>query len=182
MSPYKRLEVPNLPPGVYFLKVDGGAFGTYYVLNSPRAVFVDIKPGSCPNPFKLPQEIVDVQGKLPVAILGTGNLDVMTIDPATTKITRECDGCEPVAPLRWAYEDVATPFEGELCGCHELGPDGYMDLKLKFRRKAVAKKLKLYDVAGETIPLTITGNLWEEFGGTPIVGKDCVRIKVKKQK
>jgi hypothetical protein len=147
-----------------------------------KKVYVDIKPGSCPNPLRLPKRVKDAQGKLPLAILGTGDLDIMTIDPATIKITRECEGCEPVEPLRWAYEDVATPFEGELCDCHELGPDGYMDLTFKFRRKRLAKNLKLYDVAGETIPLTITGNLKEESGGTPIEGEDCVRIKVKKKK
>jgi hypothetical protein len=147
----------------------------------PVTISADIKPGSCPNPFRLPQRVRDISGKLPIAILGTGDLDVMTVDPATIKITRECDGCEPVEPLRWAYEDVATPFEGELCDCHEEGPDGYMDLTFKFRRKRLAKKLKLYDVAGETIPLTITGNLKEEYEGTSIEGEDCVRIKVKKK-
>jgi hypothetical protein len=142
---------------------------------------VDIKPGSCPNPFRLPQYVRDVRGKLPVAILGTGDLDVMTIDPATIKIKRECDGCEPVAPLRWANEDVASPFEGELCECHDLNGDGYTDLTLKFKRKQLARRLNLYDAAGETIPLTVIGNLKEEFGGTPIEAEDCVRIKMRKQ-
>jgi hypothetical protein len=147
-----------------------------------KGVYVDIKPGSCPNPFRLPQRVRDIKGALPVTILGTEDLDIMTIDPVTIRVSRDCVGCEPVEPLRWSYEDVATPFEGKLCGCHELGPDGYMDLTFKFRRKRLAKSLKLYDEAGETIPLTITGNLKDEYGGTPIEGKDCVRIKVKKAK
>lgn len=144
-----------------------------------QPVYVDIKPGSCPNPFRLPQEVVDVRGKLPVAILGTEDFDVTTIDPMTVRMTREGVEAE-VAPVRYAYEDVATPFEGELCDCHDLNGDGYLDLTLKFKRKELANVLNLYDAAGETIPLTITGNLYEELSGTPIRGEDCVRIKVKK--
>jgi len=34
VPPTKRLEVPDLPPGIYYLRVDGGSFGTYYEVNS----------------------------------------------------------------------------------------------------------------------------------------------------
>jgi hypothetical protein len=189
-APYLALEVQvngnaNLHAEVSHA-MDGTGFyqfsaGKRIFSDPPLEVSVDIKPSSCPNPFKLPQDIVEVQGKLPVAILGTEDFDVTTVDPATVKISREgIDG--GVSPLRWAYEDVATPFEGELCDCHDLNGDGHMDLTLKFKRKKLAKVLNLYDAAGNTIPLTITGNLYEEFSGTPIRGEDCVRIKVKKIK
>jgi hypothetical protein len=134
-------------------------------------VSVDIKPQSCPNPLKLTSK-----GVLPVAVLGTEEFDVAEIDPATVKLSREGVDEDGVSPLRWAYEDVAKPFKGELCDCHELGADGYMDLTLKFDTPELVEKLQLTDVAGETIALTLTGNLREEFGGTPIRGEDCARV------
>jgi hypothetical protein len=135
---------------------------------------IDIKPQSCPNPLNLKSK-----GVLPVAVLGTMIFDVITIDPATIGLGR--DGVPIViSPLRWAYEDVATPFEGELCNCHTLGPDDYLDLTLKFSVPELAEKLKLAEVAGETIPLTLTASLKPEFGGIPIRGKDCIWVLKEK--
>ena len=134
------------------------------------SVYVDIKPGSCPNPFN-----IKTKGVLPVAVLGTEDFDVTTIDPATIQLTRE--GYEVgVSPLRWSYEDVATPFEGELCECHDLNGDGYMDLTLKFKTQEVKDTLELEVEAGNTVPLLVTGNLKEEDGETPIVGSDCIWV------
>ncbi|NYT12737.1 MAG: hypothetical protein GKC03_09380, partial [Methanomassiliicoccales archaeon] len=133
-------------------------------------VFVDIKPGSCPNPINTKSN-----GVLPVAILGTEDFDVTTIDPATVRLTRE--GYEySVAPLRWAYEDVATPYLGELCCCHDLNGDGILDLTLKFKTQEVKMLITLPDDKGETFPLTIIGNLMEEFDGTAFYGQDCVWV------
>lgn len=133
-------------------------------------VYVDIKPGSCPNPLNLGSK-----GVLPVAVLGTEDFNVTTIDPGTILLTRE--GVEGgVAPTRWNYEDVATPFDGELCDCHELTGDGYRDLSLKFDMQAVVTTLGLSGEAGNTIPLTITGKLKEEAGGTSIEGQDCIWV------
>ena len=135
-------------------------------------VDIDIKPGSCPNPVN-----VGKKGVTPVAILGTEDFDVTTIDPTTIQLT--IDGVAGVAPLRWNYEDVGTPFEGELCDCHDLNGDGYMDLTLKFETPALIATLGLEDYLGETIPLTLLGNLVEEEGGTAIQGQDCVGISKK---
>jgi hypothetical protein len=60
-------------------------------------VIVDIKPGSCPNPLN-----VKSSGVLPVAILGTRDYDITTIDPTSIRLAG-------VEPLRSSYEDVATP-------------------------------------------------------------------------
>ena len=131
-------------------------------------VALDIKPASCPNPINAKSK-----GVLPVAILGTGDHDVNQIDPASVAL-------EGIAPLRWAKEDVATlyePFLGkEACDeCTEEGSDGYMDLTLKFSSQAVVEALG--DVEdGDCLILTITGNLKEEFGGTPIIGEDVVLL------
>jgi hypothetical protein len=152
---------------------DGTATCDIGAYEAPQVVVpqctIDIKPGSCPNPFNTKSK-----GVLPVAVLGTESLDVTTIDPATIELTRE--GYDGVSPLRWSYEDVTTPFEGELCECHELGSDGYVDLTLKFYTEDVKDTLNLKDEAGNTIPLLITGNLKEEAGGTPIEGSDCIRV------
>jgi hypothetical protein len=138
-----------------------------------KTVSVEIKPGSCPNPLN-----VRSRGVLPVAVLGTEEFDVTTIDPDTIVIVREgIDGEVPV--IRYSYEDVATPFEGELCDCDDLNDDdingdGYMDLTLKFRVPELVDGLDLYEVESrEIIPLKIMG---ETEDGTLIMGEDCIRI------
>jgi hypothetical protein len=145
-------------------------YATFEAGNNFIDVFIDIKPGSCPNPLN-----VKSKGVLPVAVLGSADFDVSTIDPATVRLSRE--GVEGEVPLlRWSYEDVGTPFEGELCGCHALNGDGYADLSLKFDMQALIPGLELGGVKGNTLPLTLTGNLKEEFGGTPVKGQDCVWV------
>jgi len=136
-------------------------------------VAVDIKPGSCPNPIKLKQ-----LGVMPFAIMGTVEFDVTQIDPASIRLSREGDPGE-VAPLRWSYYDAGIPneeFDPTLCNCVGYGYDGIIDLALKFNVQSVIKTLKLAEVVGQTIPLTMTGKLKEEFGGTPIRGEDCVWV------
>ncbi len=133
-------------------------------------IYIDIKPGSCPNPVN-----VRSAGILPVAVLGTMGFDVSTIDPDTIRLSRE--GVESqIPPLRRSYEDVGTPFEGEPCGCHALNGDGHEDLSLKFDMRALITALKLEEVVEDTLPLTLTGNLKEEFGGSPFKGQDCVWV------
>jgi hypothetical protein len=147
----------------------GAAFvPLYYAAVIP--VYVDIKPGSWPNPIN-----VGSKGVLPVAICGTEDFDVTTIDPTTVKIYIE--GIEiGVSPIRWTYADVATPWTGEPGGGHALGGDGYMDLVLYFDTQKVVIGLNLAAHAGETIPLIIKGNLSEAAGGTSIQGQDYVWI------
>jgi hypothetical protein len=138
----------------------------------PPAVPFDIRPQSCPNPI-----YTDIKGVLPVAILGTDDLDVTQIDPATVRLS-------DVAPLRWSLRDKSTPFVPfvgkENCeDCNKLGPDGYLDLTLKFNSLEVVAALG--DVNdGDCIVLTLTGSLKEEFGGTPIFGEDVVVILKKR--
>jgi len=138
---------------------------------------IDIKPTSCPNPLN-----VKDRGVLPVAILGTEDLDVTQIDPATVEL-------EHVAALRWALEDVAAPYPGDFSkpldreDCWTEGPDGFMDLTVKFDAQeivaAIEARLERPLADGEVLTLKLTGNLLEEFGGTAIVGRDVVWIKAK---
>ncbi len=134
-------------------------------------VRVDIKPQSCPNPLN-----VNSKGVLPVAVLGTEDLDVTQLDVTTIQL-------EGVSPLRWEYEDVATPYdpytrrEGK-DDCTEAGPDGFMDLTLKFDKQEIVAMLGDVD-DGDVLVLHLTGNLLSSLGGTPIVGEDVVVILEK---
>jgi len=134
-------------------------------------VSIDIKPQSCPNPIGTKDK-----GALPIAILGTADFDVTMIDPASVEL-------EGVSSLRWALEDVAAPYgplpaEPDAYACTTEGADGYMDLTLKFKMQEIVAALgEVND--GDVLVLQLTGNLKEEYGGTPIVGADVVWI-VKK--
>ncbi len=142
------------------------------------AVSVDIKPGSCPNPFNLKDN-----GVLPVAIAGTEDFDVTQVDPATIKLFW-MNPDVGISPIRWALEDVATPFEPFLgkplnaYACHTLRADGLKDLTLKFVSPALAEILAGVQ-NGDVIILQLTGNLKEEFGGKPFIGEDVVKIILK---
>jgi hypothetical protein len=136
---------------------------------------IDIKPGSCPNPVN-----VKSKGVLPVAVVGTSSFDVTQVDPASVLL-------EGVAPLRWAYVDSTSPFEPFLgkqdcqADCDALCPDGSLDFVLNFNRQEIIAALG--DVAdGECVTLDLTGNLKEEFGGTPIMGEDVILILNKGKK
>jgi hypothetical protein len=129
----------------------------------PVYVKFDIKPQSCPNPLNTKSK-----GVLPVAILGSEDLDVTTIDLESIFL-------EGVPPIRSSVEDVATPFDGELCDCTTEGADGYDDLTLKFDRQEIVEALgEVSD--GDSIKMTITSNLTD---GTCLEGSDCVVIRKK---
>jgi hypothetical protein len=141
-------------------------------------VAVDIRPGGCPNPLN-----VAAGGVLPVAVLGTADFDVTHVDPASVRLAG-------VEPLRWALEDVATPFQpftgkSKASDCNTLGADGRVDLSLKFDVPAIIAAIKkelgreLND--GEVLVLSLTGNLLEAHGGGAIVGEDTVVIQQKKK-
>ena len=133
---------------------------------TPAEVALDIKPGSWPNPFNPVSK-----GVLPLAVCGSDEFDVMTIDPDTILLGRE--GVDGLVPLRWSYEDVGTPFGGEPCDGHDLNGDGFMDLALKFSTQELMSTLGLGDLAGQTVPLLLTGSLLD---GTPLEGIDWVWV------
>lgn len=137
--------------------------------NLAKDVSVDIKPGACPNPLNLVSK-----GVLNVAILGTADFDVRTIDPATVKLNGIA------APLRWKLQDVATPYEPfvgktDIYQCNTRGPDGNLDIVFKFDTEDVAAALvALGDVtAGQPLILKLDGKLKD---GTEIKGEDSAVI------
>jgi len=114
----------------------------------PIQVDIDIKPGSDPNCFNN-----DGHGVIPVAILGSADFDVTSIDPATVEL-----------------ESLAVRMVGKsdklLAHIEDVNNDSFDDLVVQIE-----------DVdgiwsAGTTLA-TVTGAL---FDGTPIVGQDYVCI------
>lgn len=133
---------------------------------SVLSVYADIRPGCCPNHLDLRG-----WGDMPVAVLGAVDFEVTDIDITTVRLSREGNG-KKVAPIRWRYKDVSTPFEGERCECHTLGPDCYEDLALKFRNREVVEALGEVEV-GEEVVVTIRGKL---LNGTAFEAIDCVKV------
>jgi hypothetical protein len=150
-----------------------------------RYVPVDIKPRGCPNSLN-----VGSKGVLPVAILGTSDLDVTAIDPKTVTLgggailSKQGDRkkikilVSKLSPLRWSLEDVGTPYEpfaGKIdpYQCDDLGPDGHSDIVFKFDTQVIAASLS--DVEDkEVITLQLRGQLLD---GTEISGEDVVIIR-----
>ncbi|MHC4159973.1 MAG: hypothetical protein ACYSSO_12935 [Planctomycetota bacterium] len=127
----------------------------------PVKIAVDIKPGSCPNPVN-----VESNGVLPVAILGSEGLDVNTIDIASVRLVG-------VPPLRSSYEDVTAPvLDANDCNCITDGPDGYLDLTLKFKTPQIVEGLGEVNDS-DILTLVLTGVLSDE---TPIEGADCILV------
>ena len=137
---------------------------------------LDIKPGSCPNSFNR-----NSNGVLPVALVGTDDFDVTTVDLGSILLVRKDGVGGSIAPHEGppgphsVFEDVATPFEGdEQCDCAELEGDGFLDLSLKFKSSDLVEALDLDDLkAGELVSLTLKGNLLD---GTPFEADDCIRL------
>jgi hypothetical protein len=80
--------------------------------------FIDIKPGSDTNPINIKNPSI-----VPVAILGSDEFDVLTVDPATV-----CFGADPPDPFR---SDCTESHER---GHHDedVDGDGHLDLVMHF--------------------------------------------------
>jgi hypothetical protein len=123
---------------------------------------------SCPNPLN-----VKSKGVLPVAILGTEDFDVSTIDPASLLL-------QGVPPIRYELDDVGTPFNGvsddDCHDCTENGPDEFVDLVLHFDSQDIVDAIGSVEDR-ECLYPTLTGTLLD---GTPIEGTDPLLIIKKK--
>lgn len=168
----------------------------------PLPVILDINPGSCENPLN-----VRSRGKTPAAILGSSFLDVEEIDPLSLLINGKVVALkwstEDVAgPPAGLTDDVMLSPEALTADpiCTVDGADGFPDLVLKFDTKDIVEvlfgdydsedgadddgrqgrgrgrtKKQPLEEAEEAI-ITLTGYLTD---GTPIIGRDVVRIKRK---
>lgn len=135
----------------------------------------DIKPESCPNELNR-----NSNGKLPVALLGTDDFDPQDVDISTVQLSRADGVGVPVSPNvgppgpRPKFEDVGTPFPGELPACHDLAGDGVVDLLFKFPNQDVVAAFELdFEPSGSTIELKLTGSLLD---GTPFHASDTIFI------
>ena len=81
-------------------------------------VAIDIRPGSYPNPINLKSS-----GSVPVALLGSAEFDVISVDPASVKLGRVHHHESSASPLRYASEDV--------------NQDGFLDIVFHFKIKAI---------------------------------------------
>lgn len=125
-------------------------------------VKIDVKPGSCPNAFK-----IGANGVLPVALVG--GVSGYTLD----EIDLDSVILNGVPFVRYVMEDAATPYFGDPCGCTALTSDGQMDVSYKFSHPAVAATLGTPAKKAQ-LQLTMTGMLKD--GVTLIEGKDCIVI------
>ena len=137
---------------------------TIIQITPPVRVNIDIKPNSCTNPLNLKSK-----GVIPVAILGTGDLDVSNIDPGSVILNG-------VSALRSDIEDVSRPDDAG--DCNDYGPDGFDDLVLKFDTQEIVATLGNVE-DGEEKPLTLIGMINDE---TFIRGADIVIILKKGKK
>jgi hypothetical protein len=112
--------------------------------------FVDIKPGSFPNPIN-----PSSRGVVPVAILGSEGFDVRIIDAATIEIDDDRLPGGGVAPTR-----VQKSLE-------DVNADGFLDLSLKF----VTTALNEAGLLGNK-RLFITGAIGN--GGAQVLGSDAI--------
>ena len=104
---------------------------------------------------------------MPVAILGSDELDVNTIDVASIELAG-------VGVIRHSYEDVSSPVsDTNDCNCISDGPDGFMDLTLKFKTQDIVEAIGEVN-HDDVLPLVLTGVL---FGERPIEGADCITIR-----
>ena len=119
-------------------------------------------------------------GFLPVALLGSGDFDVSQVDLTTVVLERAAGIGSSVAPHQGppgpspVIADVATPFDGEPCDCHDLRGDGTVDLSMKFLTADVVTQLRLDLLeGGDVVEFVLSGLLLDQ---TPFAASDCIRI------
>ena len=144
----------------------------------PFPVAIDIKPRSCPNPINRTSP-----GIVPIAILGTADFDVTSVDPTTVELVLDpetTDEEEIARPVRWSLQDVAAPYmpvdDADLgaYACATAGPDGFIDMLFMFETEDVAALMKsLPFKKGDVVTVTLRGYL---FDTTAIVGADVMVI------
>jgi len=145
------------------------------IADCDRPVSLDIKPGSCPSPVNRRS-----QGVVPVAIAGSDTFDVGEVDADTLTIAR-VDGVGSLArPIvrgrgKVAFiDDVATPFFGDSCECHELNSDGMDDLFMRFSTPELVDVFELDAMErDDLVEVAVRGRLKD---GRPFEASDCIRI------
>lgn len=121
----------------------------------PIEVLIDIKPGSDPpNPIN-----PGSNGLIPVAVLTTETFDAAKVDPGTVTL---------------AGQDVAVRGKAEklMERLEDVDGDGDLDLLVQVETQSEDS----VDALWESGFVTLTGNLFDKFEGTPIEGEDEIII------
>jgi hypothetical protein len=162
-----------------FVVIDNLMFGGVPEAKGPKVIefVMDIKPRNCLNPFN-----VNSRAKVPVVIVGRADFDVSQIDPASIRLSileaNLEDSMQSVTALTERMDDFGY--------CNAQEPDGFQDLKVKFDTQELVATLE-YSLGAplkdeHLLVLQLSGNLYEEYGGTQIIGKDSVAILAKTEK
>ncbi len=122
-------------------------YGIVELVPEPATFLIDIKPGSLPNSINLKSK-----GVLPVAVLGSEDLDVSLIDPDTLTL-------EGVAPR-------VSGKSGHFWSLEDVNGDSILDLMLHFDLQGLT-------IDPESTELTLEGLLTD---GTAFEGSDSIRI------
>jgi len=137
---------------------------------------LDLKPGACPNPFNAKSN-----GVLTALVIGSDDLDAALIELDSLRLGRDDEHGGTVAPIQGPpgpqpqLVDLATSEDdAEVCECTPGGPDGVMDLMLKFDSEDLARVLELKGLPkGTTVRLELRGRLLDD---SPFVVEDCLLI------
>jgi hypothetical protein len=113
--------------------------------------------------------------------MSSEDVDVMDVDISTVRLIRDDLVGGEVPPHEGPpgphteYADVGMPFDNEGCECIEGGPDGIVDISMKFQTDLVVDLLELDSwPSGTMVPLVIKGNLLD---GSPFATYvDCLRL------
>ncbi len=139
--------------------------------------YLDIIPGKCPNRLQR-----NGLGFLEVSLVSSsegdgGPFNACDVDVYTIQLCRAdgTGGCaEPTSNPAPRCGDSATPFLGELCGCHGHRKDGLDDLDMRFKMADVVNNLGLADMpAGVSVGLELTALTND---GQNVTARDCVEL------
>jgi hypothetical protein len=147
--------------------------------NIEKEIDIDIKPGSCPNPFN-PKS----QGRVPVAIVATEDFDPTTaVDLSTIQLAGvspiDADVIDSTQPGDYdpgdCYncfnaDDYLTDSDGD--GIFSYEGDGHPDLVLYFDTQELVVAIGQAE-KDACLELELTG---ETLDGVPIVGSDSIWI------
>lgn len=176
--------IKSVPATVAALLISGGITA----LSAACQTSVDVHPTSCPNPVNTTSN-----GVVPAAILGTGDFDVNDINvSAGVKMQLRSDygvaGTPFVSGYNFAFEDVSTPEDlsayNGICNlpkgaCNEYGPDGYLDLTVKFPTQSKGGSYGVADLLsgfakGTAVTVIIS---WKMNNGQEWFGRDVIVVK-----
>ena len=137
--------------------------------DTEKPISVDVKPNTCPNEIN-----INKKGNTPIAILGSYDIEINQIDSDSVSILG-------VKPVRYSFEDIATPYNGELtnCGhCTTLEEDGFLDLVMHFDTQELVEAMEANGSIqdGDCFYLGVEAYMTEEYGGGKLVGKDVILI------